>query len=228
MPAAQQLLDAVHGLGQVEAFDADAYAGRLALELDDGGPVSLASLAAVDEALRTALLAVDAFSGRCLRIRLDHLLAGDSSVAPPMRKVLAGTVTNYAGDLGLLRERVLSVAVRVDPRGAEATADRVVAAAQQVLDDRAALYERVLEIGRQLAGARIDAARKEARDRYAEEPVRRTWTAALRELEQVVEQPTRIIEGRWAERVARWSGPDEPIEEAPEPTLGELIEPYER
>jgi hypothetical protein len=225
MPPAQQLLDAVHSLGQVESFDADAYAGRLADELA-GTPFSLATVEATDEALRSALGAIDAFSTRCMRIRLDHVLAGDTSVAPPLRKVLAGTVTNYAGDLGVLRERVLSVAVRVDPRGAEATADRVVATAQRVLDDRAALYDRVLDLARQLAGARVDEARTRARDRHAEEPVRRKWTAALRDLEQVVERPARIIEARWSDRVARVVGPDEPIEEAPEPTLGELIEPY--
>src|SRR5262245_54845381 len=116
MRAAQQLLDAVQSLGQIESFDADAYAARLVEELD-GGPVTLASLEASDEALRAAFGAIDAFATRCMKIRLDHLLAGDTSVAPPLRKVLAGTVTNYAGDLGLLRERVLSVAVRVDPRG---------------------------------------------------------------------------------------------------------------
>lgn len=225
MRAAQQLLDAVHSLGQIESLDAEAYVGRLVEEVG-GGPVTLASLEATDDALRGAFLAIDAFSTRCMRIRLDHLLAGDTSVAPPMRKVLAGTVTNYAGDLRLLRERVVSVAMRVDPRGADETADRVVETARQVLGLRGELYERVLEIGKQLATERIAPARQAARDRYAEEPVRRKWTAALRDLEQIVERPTRIIEARWSERVATVVGPDEPLEEPPEPTRGELIEPY--
>lgn len=225
MPAAQRVLDAVQSLGQIETFDPDAYVARLAEELDTG-PVTIGSLEATDAALRGALLAIDAFSGRCMRIRLDHLLAGDTSVAPPLRKVLAGTVTNYAGDLGLLRERVMSVASRVDPRGADDTADKVVETARQVLEERGALYERVLELGKQLASARIAAARQAARDRYAEEPVRRKWTAALRDLEQVVERPARIIEAPWGQRMATVVGPDEPLEEAPEPTRGELIEPY--
>lgn len=229
MASAQQILDAVHGLAQVDAFDPEAYAARLAEEVGVGGAgggLTMATLEASDEALRGALGAIDAFSGRCMRIRMDHALAGDTSVGTPLRKVLAGTVTNYAGDLGLLRERVLSVAARVDPRGAEATAERVVGTAQGVLDERAGLYDRVLAIAKQLASERIAPARQAARDRHAEEPVRRKWTAALRDLEQVAERPARIIEAPWSQRVATVVGPDEPIEEAPEPTLGELIEPY--
>jgi hypothetical protein len=225
MPSAQQLLDAVHAPAQIDAFDPAAYVARLVEELD-GGTVSMASLEATDEQVRTALLAIDAFSARCMRIRLDHLLAADTSVAPPLRKVLAGTVTNYAGDLALLRERVVAVASRVDPRGAGATADRIVDLARQVLDARNDLYERVLDGAKQIASARIAAARQAARDRYSEEPVRRRWTAALRDLEQVVERPARIIEAPWRERMKTVVGPDEPVEEAPEPSLGELIEPY--
>lgn len=225
MRPAQELLDAVQSLAQIEAFDGERYAARLVEELD-GGAVTLASLEATDDALRAALAAVDGFAARCMRVRLDHVLAGDTSVAPPLRKVLSGTVTNYAADLDLLRDRVLSVAVRVDPGGAQETADRVVATARRVLEDRAALHDRVLAVAQELASARIPAARKEARDRHREEPVRRRWTAALRDLEQVVERPARVLDARWGERVAAVVGPDEPIEEPPEPTLGELIEPY--
>jgi hypothetical protein len=225
MPSAQHVLDAVQSLAQFEAFDGDAYIERLVEELRSTD-VSFAGLEETDRRLRAALAAVDAFSNRCMRVRLDHLLAGDTSVAPPLRKVLAATVTSYAGDLRLLRERVVMVASRVDPRGADATADAIVATAQRVLDERIALFERVLEVGRRLATEQIPAARKAARDRYAEEPVRRKWTAALRDLEQTVERPVRVAEATWAERMATVVGPDEPIEEAPEPSLGDLIEPY--
>jgi hypothetical protein len=227
MPSAQHLLDAVQSLAQIEAFDQDAYVDRLVEELGGSESATLAGLEETDARLRAALGAIDAFSNRCMRVRLDHLLAGDTSVAPPLRKVLAATVTSYVGDLRLLRERVVMVAGRVDPRGAASTADAVVATAQRVLDDRVALHERVLEVARRLAGERIPAARKVARDRYAEESVRRKWTAALRDLEATVARPARVAEATWAERVATVGGPDEPIEEAPEPTLGELIEPYE-
>lgn len=225
MRAAQELLDAVHGLAQLESFDPDRYSARL-VEALAGEPVTLAALEAIDDALRSALGAIDAFSARCMRIRLDHALAGDTSVASPLRKVLAGTVTSYAGDLGRLRDRVRSVAVRVDPVGADDTADRVVASARSVLEDRAALHARVLDVARELAGARIDAARTQARDRHAEEAERRRWTAALRELEQVAARPARIAEAPWRERVATFLGPDEPLEEPPELSLGDLIEPY--
>jgi hypothetical protein len=228
MRPAQHLLDAVQSLAQIDAFDGGAYIDQLSEELGGSENVSWAGLEETDTRLRSALGAIDAFSNRCMRVRLDHLLAEDASVAPPLRKVLAATVTSYAGDLRLMRERVTMVAGRVDPRGAEATADAIVATAQRVLDNRVALHERVLEIARRLATERIPAARKAARDRYAEEPARRKWTAVLRDLEATVERPARVAEATWAERVATVVGPDEPIEEAPELTLGELIEPYER
>ncbi len=225
MRAAQELLDAVHGLAQLEAFEPERYRARLA-EVLDGEPATLDALDAADDTLRGALSAIDTFSARCMRIRLDHALAGDTSVATPLRKVLAGTVTSYVGDLGLLGERVRAVAARVDPAGADDTADRVVAAARVVLADRAALHDHVLDVARQLANARIDAARAQARDRHNEETLRRRWTAALRELEQVAARPARIAEAPWRDRVATFLGPDEPIEEPPELSLGELIEPY--
>lgn len=225
MRAAQELLDAVHSLAQLEAFEPDRYGARLA-EVLDGEPATLGNLEAADDTLRGALSAIDTFSARCMRIRLDHALAGDTSVATPLRKVLAGTVTNYAGDLGLLGERVRAVAARVDPAGADDAADRVVAAARDVLAVRAALHDHVLDVARQLANARIDAARAQARNRHNEEALRRRWTAALRELEQIGARPARVAEAPWRDRVATFFGPDEPLEEPPEPSLGDLIEPY--
>ncbi len=222
---AQQLLDAVQSLVQIDSFDPDAYAERLAAELA-GRVEAVATLETRDDGLRAALTAIDTYVSRCMRIRLDHVLAGDSSVATPLRKVLAGTVTSYADDLEVLRQRVLSVAMRVDARRADDTADAVVAIARRVLDDRHALYERVLAIARALATAAVPIARQAARDRNREDAVRLRWTAVRRDLELVVEDPARIIPARLTDRLKTLVVPEEPVEEAPELTRGELIEPY--
>jgi hypothetical protein len=222
---AQQLLDAVQSLVQIDSFDPDAYAERLAAELA-GRVEAVSTLETRDDDLRTALTAIDTYVARCMRIQLDHVLASDSSVATPLRKVLAGTVTSYADDLGVLRQRVLSVAMRVDARRADDTADAVVAIARRVLDDRHGLYERVLGVARALATAAIPIARQAARDRNREDAVRLRWTAVRRDLELVAEDPARIIAARLTDRLKTLVVPEEPVEEAPELTRGELIEPY--
>jgi hypothetical protein len=221
--SAQQLLDAVQSLGQLDAFDGDGYVGRLTDELGDG-TLSLAGLEARDEALRAALAAIDAFAGKDMRIRLDHLLAGDTSVAPPLRKVLASTITSYVGRLELMGERVEGAAARVDPGRAADTAAAVVDVAERVLSTRAELRAGVLGLARQLASAALPAARAASRDRSSEDAMRQRWVAIRRDLELVVEEPQRVGAARLTERVKTLTEPDEPLEELPEPTRGELIE----
>ncbi len=221
--SSSQLLDAVQSLGQLDAFHADAYVGRLGDELA-GRPVTLAALEACDDSLRTALAAIDGFATRSMRIRLDHLLAGDHAVAPPFRKVLASTVVGYGSDLELMRERVESAAARVDPYRAADLAAAVVATARRVLEVRAELRDGVLELTAVLAAAHVATARHAARDRASDDGIRLRWTAARRDLELIVERPERIAEARFADRVRTLVVPDEPPGEAPELTRGELIE----
>ncbi len=221
---AQQLLDAVHSLAQLEALDLDEHERRLGAELAPHGEPSLAGLEQVDAALRAALVAIDGFASRAMRIRLDHRLAGDTSVATPLRKVLAGTITSYEGQLELLHERVAGAAARVDPGRAPETATAVVEVAREVLAIRELLRSGVLVVARELAAAHLPAARQAARDRTLDEALRRRWLAARRDLEQVADAPAAIVAAPMAERLKALVEPDEPLEATPEPTRGELIE----
>jgi len=145
--SAEQLLGEVHRLAQVEAFDEDGFIERLRAELAsyDDAP---ATDEARDAKLRAALAAIDAFACRAMRIRLDHLLADDTSVAGPFRSYLATRVVDYVGDLERLRARVAQVCAHNNPGGAATTAAAITGAAGDVLALRERLRARVLELAR--------------------------------------------------------------------------------
>src|SRR5688572_7702648 len=101
--ASKDLLDRVQTLASIDALDAADYAAQLAAELP---PVAtLADLEASDALLAGALRHIDDTCARVMRLRLDHALATDSSIATPTRKVFAATVIDYATNLPLLAER---------------------------------------------------------------------------------------------------------------------------
>lgn len=217
------VLDRVHTLAALEALAEDP--GRVAAELDDQAAVStLAELEARDARLAAALRAIDDFATRAMRIRLDHVLVGETALPAPTRKVFASTITSYAGDLGLLGERVRAVAVRSNPAGAAALADTVVAAARATLALRDAVRAPVLARIAALAAAALSDADACARDRRRDDAERTRWSAARRDLEVLAADPARILAAPFASRLAAW--PDQLDEPAPErePTRAELIE----
>lgn len=229
--SAAQRLEAIYSLSQLEVFDADELVAMWRAELAPpdaapGAPVKLEQLAEHDAAVRAALAAADAFAVRAMRIRLDHALAHDNSIGKPFRTTLAHTVAAYAHDLGLLHDRVAATAVRVDPHGAAATAERVVAEARAVLGARAALHDGLFTLARDHAAAMIPHVTTAARDRYQADDVRLRWLVVRRDLELTVEDPARVARAPLADRLKSIPAVDEVPEEAPELTLGELIEPY--
>lgn len=126
-------------MAHLEAFDERGFLHRLSTEIEDAeGPE------ARDEYVRATLAALDVFASRVMRIRLDHLLAGDTSVEPKFRAYLASQVLDYQDDLGRLRSRVEQVAVRSDPAGAARTAAAITEAADSVLALRSRLRQGVL------------------------------------------------------------------------------------
>lgn len=221
-----QLLDAAYNLAQLESLSSRRYADQVRVDVGDAPAATFEALEARDGALREALAAVDAYAVKAMRIRLDHALANDSSVGKPLRTTLAHTVTSYALDLDLLRDRVAGAAARIDPAGAATTALAVVAAARATLEARHLLRAGVLDVARDLAAATIAAATTAARDRYAADDVRLRWLAIRRDLELTVEQPERIAQRPLADRLKALPVVDEVPEDAPELSLGELIEPY--
>ena len=140
--SAQQLLDEVNRLAQVEGFDTESYLDQLGREVADDDTQT--ALEARDIQLRAALSAIDTFAAKAMRIRIDHLLADNASVPPRFRTYLASRVLDYHDDVDRLRVRVAEVAGRVDPDGAGDTAVAVCTAADEVLALRARLRQGVL------------------------------------------------------------------------------------
>lgn len=225
MSAAQHLLDQIQSLARIEALEAEpaAYAERLASEVGSGA-TTLGELDARDTRLRHALAQLDAMIERAARIRFDHALADDASIAAPTRKVFATTIVGYAGRLELLEARARDVAARGGAGDPDGVAARIGDVARSVLALRAAMQAGVLALIRDLAEAAAPIADRHARDRALDEPTRRRWSAARRDLEATASQPERIAAAPMSARLAAWPEQlDEPEPER-EPTFAELIE----
>ena len=224
MSAAQHILDQACSLARIAALEADpaVYVEQLAVELP--GAATLAELGARDAALVAALGQIDAMIARAMRIRLDHALASDSSIGAPTRSVFASTITGYAGRLSLLEQRARDVAVRGRAADPDRVAEAVVEAASAALALRAALRAGVLGLVRDGARAAIADADHRARDRRLDEPERRRWSAARRDLEAIAAEPERVLTAPMAARLAAL--PDQLDEPEPdrEPTFAELLE----
>lgn len=224
MPSSRDILVRVQSLATIEALAASPsrFADQLATELAPA--TTIADLEARDAQLIAALGEIDELATRVMRIRLEHALANDSSIAAPTRRVFAATVANYATDLGLLSQRVRDVAARGGSRDPDDTAALVVEAARSTLALRDEVRAGVLELIRRLATASIAEADRQARDPDLAEPLRKRWSAVRRDLEVLVSEPAQIVAAPMAKRLAAWPEQlDEPAPK-PEPTLAELIE----
>jgi hypothetical protein len=222
MGRAQHVLDQAQSLAAIAALDPTTYASELAAELAPAA--TLAELEARDAQLAAAIASIEAAVTRVMRIRLDHALAADTSIAAPTRRVFAQTVASYAGRLELLEQRARDVAARGGARDPDAVTALVVDAARATLALRDALDAGVLALIRDRATASIPDADRCARDRTRPDPERRRWSSARRELEALAADPTRIASAPWAARVAGHPEQlDEPAPE-PEPSLADLLE----
>ena len=194
-------LDHVQSLAAIETVQPEAYAAEVA----------------------AALAHIDATAVRIMRIRLDHALAADTSIAAPTRRVFAHTVIAYVADLDLLARRALDVAARGGAGDPAGVAQLVVDAARATLLQREALRGPLLALVRDLAAASVADADRRARDRTLDDAQRRRWSAIRRELEALAADPARVATP-FAQRLAAWPTQlDEPVPE-PEPTLAELLE----
>lgn len=217
MSSAQHVLDQLHSLARLEAFEAEpgAYAERLAAELP--AAATLAELEARDAALAGALRQIDAMIARAMRIRLDHVLAADTSIGAPTRNVFATTIVGYAGKLPLLAQRARDVAARGSAADPDRIAESVLDAARSVLGLRDAVRAGVLALICALAEAAIPQADGRARDRHLDEAARRRWSAARRDLEAVAADPARVLAAAMLARLAAL--PDQLDEPEPEREL---------
>jgi hypothetical protein len=222
--SAQQLLDRVQRLAQLDELDVDAYAELLRAELASAPADTLADLEARDDRLRALLASLDTFASKAMRILLEHLAVDWPALTGQFRTLLATTVTSYAGDLEKLRQRVAGSAARQDPYRAGDLADAVVAAAERVLDLRGALGDAILGLAVEQARAALPHVDARARTRSLADDTRLAWTALRRDLELVIERPLRVAEQRYADRQQALRTPDLVLDEIPEPSFGELLE----
>jgi len=224
MSSAQRVLDQIHSLARLEALATEpgVYAEQLAAELP--GAATLDELEARDAALVGALGRIDAMIARAMRIRLDHVLALDTSIGAPTRSVFSSTIVGYAGRLSLLAQRARDVAVRGRAADPDQIADAVLDAARAVLELRDAVRGPVLAVIRELARAAAPDADRRARDRNLDEPERRRWSAARRDLEAVAADPERVLGAAMPARLGAL--PEQLDEPAPgrELTFADMLE----
>ncbi|MEP6864514.1 MAG: hypothetical protein ABJE66_28085 [Deltaproteobacteria bacterium] len=200
-------LDQVYSLAQLERFDPAEYLAQLAF----GSATTLEELASRDTAFVAELAAIDAMIARAMKLRLELV----DALAPPTRNVFATTIIQYARQLDVLQQRVYSVAPAAVPA--------VMAAAQELLDLRAALRAGVLELVRTHAAADVALADSHARDRKLEDGPRKQWSRARRDLEALALDPTGIT----TPTTQRHAAYPEQIDDAaagPEPTFADMIE----
>jgi len=224
MSAAQHVLDQAYSLERIEALEAEPgrYAERLAAEL--AGAATLPELEARDAVLAGALGQIDAMSARAMRIRLDHALDLDPSIGAPTRNVFSHTIVSYAGRLPLLAQRARDVAARGGAADPDRIAEAIVDAARAVLGLREAIRAGVLALIGAVAHAAVADADRRARDRNLDEPTRRRWSAARRDLEAVAADPGRVLGAAMAVRLDAL--PDQLDEPAPERevTFADMLE----
>jgi hypothetical protein len=223
MPASQ-ILDRVHSLASIEALEAEPGSFATALHSELPGGITPDAIAARDAALAAALQRIDQTAARVMRIRLDHVLANDTAIAAPTRKVFASTIVSYAHRISLLAERVRDVAVRAGAAHADAIAQSVIDAAEATLALRASLAIGVLELVRSCAREALPELEKLARDRTRDDAERMRHSALRRELEALVAAPDRVLAAPLADRLKTWPALlDEPPPEA-EVTFADMIE----
>jgi hypothetical protein len=220
---AAQIIDRVHSLATAESLSSEpgAFAEALSIELPAGH--TSAAIAARDAALAAALDRIDEMVVRVMRSQLDHVLAADTSIPPPTRKVFALTIISYANRLPLLAERVRDVAAR-SRHDADAVADAVVRAAEATFALRDAVAGGVLELVVATARAALPEVEKLARDRTRDDAERTRQSALRRELEALTAAPDRVRAGPFADRLKTWPDQlDDPPPEA-EVTFADMIE----
>ncbi len=218
----KQALDRAQSLAQLEAIDPASVLADL--EAETSTATSIPELEERDAFLAAALDVFDAITIRAMKVRLDHALASDGSLAAPTRTVFAQTIVSYADNIGLLAERARDAAARGRAASPEQVAELVAGAARASLDLRATLRAGVLALVSRLAKNGAELADKHARDGRLDDTVRKRWSAVRRDLETLVAQPAAISVAPMAKRVAAWPDQLDEATPVPEATLADLIE----
>ena len=224
MSSAQHLLDHVQSPSATDALAADPaqYAQALAAELQPA--TTIGELEAQDAVLAHALQRIDELAARVMRIRLDHVLASDTSIGQPTRRVFASTIVSYANSLPLLADRVRDLASRGGAADPAQVTDTVVEAARETLALRDGLRDGVLALIKDRATAATPEADKRARDKNLDDKERKRWSAVRRDLEQLAGEPAKILAAPFTARLAAWPEQLDEPDPGPEVTFADMIE----
>lgn len=206
------ILDEIQSLAQLDGFDPAAFARAL----NDEAPPAGANLTDVGGALdgaRGLLGAIDRFTQKAMRIRLNHL---SDPLPQQLRTLLYSTIVSYEHDPSLLRDRIGAMLGRIDPSTAADLTRQVCESAARVLELRAALRRGVVELAQRSAAAWLPAARKASRDRTQADEERESWSRAHVDLERIAARGETIEAGSFAERLGKITPPPPTDEPAPE------------
>ena len=207
------ILDEIQSLAQLDGFDPAAFVAAL----NDAAPPAGVNLADVGGALdgaRGLLGAIDRFTQKAMRIRLDHL---NDPLPKQLRTLLYSTIVSYEHDPSLLHDRVGAMLGRIDPSSAADLTRQVCEGAASVLGLRAALRRGVVELAQRNASAWLPSARKAARDRSQADDQRESWSRARVDLERIAARGETIEAGSFSERLGRITPPP-PSDEPASPT----------
>ncbi|HEY4239546.1 MAG TPA: hypothetical protein VGM88_07005 [Kofleriaceae bacterium] len=219
----QHLLDRVQSPQQAAELAEAPHAVADALAEELAPATTRDDLAARDAQLGAALAGIDALAERVARVRLEHALAHEPSIAAPTRRVFASTVIRYEHALDTLASRAHDVAERGGARDPSAVAAIVVDECTFALSLRRSVREGVVALIAKLAAASVAAADAAARDRKLDDVARKAWSALRRELEATAADPERV-RAPIATRLASWPEQLDEPDPAAEPKLADLLE----
>jgi hypothetical protein len=210
---ALRLLDEIQSLAQLDAFDPGVFVASVR---DAARPAEarLADVGGELDGARGLLTAIDRFTEKAMRIRMNHL---SDPLPQQLRTLLYSTIVSYEHDPALLRQRVAAMLGRVDPSTAAALTRQVCDAAASALATRAALRRGVVELAQRSAAAWLPAARRAARDRTQADDERESWSRARVDLEQIAARGETIEAGSFAERLGKITPPTAEATDSDEP-----------
>ncbi len=212
--AALRVLDPIHRLAELDAFEPPRLLDALRDEALAAQPTTIDALGAHLDALGAVLDELERFAQKSMHVRLQTLVA--DPLPKQLMTLVTSTIVGYANDLPLLRRRILPALERNDRGSADAIMTKIEAAATRALGELATLRAGVLAIVEQVAAARLADATRLAADPIVPDDERAAWRRARVDLQQLAQRGGAITAGRTAERLALIDTP--PEEPRPEST----------
>lgn len=214
--SAHHLLDEILHLPQLVSFSPERFTILLVEEVSDGiktdpDPEELKRHL---DGLLVLLGEVERFTQKAMGIRLNHALS-EAPVTPQFRTLLTATVTAYAADISVLRERIVASLRGITQERAQEIADQVERAASEVLHLRQSLRGGIEQTVRMLCEKSLPCARRRANDRLLPDKERHAYKLLREDLEHLAQRPRAIVEKPqgYDERIKQYIPREDPVED---------------